>query len=571
MSAPSLARITRNVKKLEKPRPLKISGNHNRLSTIDGRLNSVEDIMALADTVSMHLANANFDQLLRVNIISICNNLKLFGQQLETVYKDQLDRIFVAFRNGCRDERLDYLSRIHLLEAIELRASNWQGCDNLTAYYKAKNTVENQDLLPVPDTPTLLSVAPPLLGTSSSPVQSQAPLLGPGEVIKTSGKFAKPTKIPGKNYCKDEVVIRNSDSGKVMGIKGRRVHMIEELSETIISFQRVNPGAKERLVQITGPNEEKINHAKQLIEDTIRRNASPIRLEQPDKERMGGSSSSLNSSASDESNRFPDVRRSALLHSFSTNDASLGEYKYTVTVGNQSVKITGTNLDLVRTAKLVLDEHFNQDPEQFYGTGNFCTTYEDEPKTPSTPLLVAPPGKFSSVSRVDSQDSNATSESDETYKAPLTLEPAPSSSPALDTISVSQLTVVRQPLFPDASREVFEQAETSPRAVDVNARNRRACFAHTSSQQKKDESAVTKTEAQSTGITGKYSREYLLELALSPLSRKEPKNWERIMLYSIAKKVPELFDPVSYIQKCQESDGSNTVLSATETESADLD
>lgn len=26
----------------------------------------------------------------------------------------------------------------------------------------------------------------------------------------------------------------------VMGIKGRRVHMIEELSETIISFQRGN-------------------------------------------------------------------------------------------------------------------------------------------------------------------------------------------------------------------------------------------------------------------------------------------------------------------------------------------
>lgn len=40
------------------------------------------------------------------------------------------------------------------------------------------------------------------------------PLLGPGEVIKNSGKFTKPTRIPGKNYCKDEVVIRNSDSGK---------------------------------------------------------------------------------------------------------------------------------------------------------------------------------------------------------------------------------------------------------------------------------------------------------------------------------------------------------------------
>lgn len=47
--------------------------------------------MALADTVSMHLASANFDQLLRVNIISICNNLKLFGQQLETVYKGMVN------------------------------------------------------------------------------------------------------------------------------------------------------------------------------------------------------------------------------------------------------------------------------------------------------------------------------------------------------------------------------------------------------------------------------------------------------------------------------------------------
>lgn len=39
-------------------------------------------------------------------------------------------------------------------------------------------------------------------------------LLPPGEVIRNSGKFPKPTKIPGKTYCKDEVVIRNADSGK---------------------------------------------------------------------------------------------------------------------------------------------------------------------------------------------------------------------------------------------------------------------------------------------------------------------------------------------------------------------
>lgn len=49
--------------------------------------------------------------------------------------------------------------------------------------------------------------------TLATPTEPPA-LLAPGEVIKPSGKFPKPTKIPGKNYSKDEVVIRNADSGK---------------------------------------------------------------------------------------------------------------------------------------------------------------------------------------------------------------------------------------------------------------------------------------------------------------------------------------------------------------------
>jgi hypothetical protein len=109
------------------------------------------------------------------------------------------------------------------------------------------------------------------------------------------------------------------------------------------------------------------------------------------------------------------------------------------------------------------------------------------------------PGKFSDISKVDSQDSDATSESDETYKAPVTQEAAHTSSSGHDSTVGSLLTVVRQPLFPNASKEAFEQAETSVRVIDVNARNRRACFAHTNSQQQKDESAVSRIEGQSTG------------------------------------------------------------------------
>lgn len=166
---------------------------------------------------------------------------------------------------------------------------------------------ENISASPVLHDISMLDTSP-----SSALTPNMPNMLNPGELIRTSGKFGKPTKIPGKNYSKDEVVIRNADSGKgeicsqyiflgfnssevmvsseyiyfaykmgfqssqwkkvfkqvwirvhvhtfyinwpyfshsfcclstqkntkVMGIKGRRVHMIEELSETIISFQR---------------------------------------------------------------------------------------------------------------------------------------------------------------------------------------------------------------------------------------------------------------------------------------------------------------------------------------------
>lgn len=98
-----------------------------------------------------------------------------------------------------------------------------------------------------------------------------------------------------------------------------------------------------------------------MIEDTIRRNASPVRLD-GSAAGIGAavSCSSLTSSNSDEAQ--PLVSRntvqqkvrpagaSVLLHSLSTNDASLGEYKYTVNVGQHSIKITGDNIELVRVS-----------------------------------------------------------------------------------------------------------------------------------------------------------------------------------------------------------------------------
>ncbi|XP_060800512.1 eukaryotic translation initiation factor 4E-binding protein Mextli isoform X2 [Amyelois transitella] len=353
----TLTKMTRTVKKLEVPRPLKstTSSAHNRNSVLDVKINSVDDLIVLTEAVAYQMMQGNFDRALQSNVATMYSNLKLYGAQLESLYKDFLDRYFVVFRNGSQDERLDKKTRLHLLELIELRAKLWQGSDYMSQYYRHRGTHAEPLLVPTMEgSGTGGAASPPLAAPAEPPT-----LLAPGELIKPSGKFPKPTKIPGKNYSKDEVVIRNADSGKVMGIKGRRVHMIEELSDTIISFQRVSPGAKERLVQITGPNEENVNHAKHLIGDTIRRNASPVRLDaEPG---LRASRASLDSGPDDDEPRHreksPHSNR-ALLHSFSTNDAALGEYKYTVTFGQHSIKITGNNLDLVKTAKLVLDEYF---------------------------------------------------------------------------------------------------------------------------------------------------------------------------------------------------------------------
>ena len=126
-------------------------------------------------------------------------------------------------------------------------------------------------------------------------------------------------------FSQDEVVIRNADSGKVMGLKGRRVHMIEQLTETVVSFQRVVPGARERLVQITGPGNDNIVQAKLLIEETIRRNQSPI----PRDDLMGSPNDSLGSCEGD-------TRRNTLIAD--REAVPLTEYKYTVNIADECIR-----------------------------------------------------------------------------------------------------------------------------------------------------------------------------------------------------------------------------------------
>ncbi|XP_017858152.1 PREDICTED: eukaryotic translation initiation factor 4E-binding protein Mextli isoform X3 [Drosophila arizonae] len=474
--------LGRAVKNIEAPRPLKTQSR----SSLKNSYLVIEELIQLIDNVTVGLQSCNATT---ESITLLLHNLRVHGPQLEAVSKDTLDRAFVVFRNASLDERLNIMTRLKLLELIELRANSWEDKDTI-AYYKSKQQVSSIELPAetyqhdaagvVGNQQAFLSTSPTFGGTGGggssmgalvgvdsaaaaafnaatlaaaqaaaiaavgSPNQQHL-LLPPGAVIRNSGKFPKPTKIPGKTYCKDEVVIRNADSGKVMGIKGRRVHMIEELSETIISFQRVNPGAKERLVQITGPAEDKINYAKQLMEDTIRRNASPVRLEPaPSAGGAGGSCSSLNSSNSDDAvavqPRTPSgssslanrlsfnsaqnfMTATAAAHQMSQHHqqqqqhqgqhhhhhqqqvanaaaaatAAAGEYKFTVNVGQHLIKITGDCCELVRVAKLVLDDYFSSSEflaSMEAGAAFDGTSMVSPVTTPSTPLPGSGPPQF---------------------------------------------------------------------------------------------------------------------------------------------------------------------------------
>ncbi|KAL1491097.1 hypothetical protein ABEB36_011746 [Hypothenemus hampei] len=361
----------------------------------DGVMVAVEGVLQAVDQVAALLASNISDINYKDSIINLCQHLKVYGAYLEILYKEQLDHAFKIFRDKAQDDiRVDMLSRLHLLELIELRAKGWKGTDGMNMYYKKKlNQCSQVDVM----NDSMISLSDSM--SSVLNLNSSPPLLGPGEVLKPSGKFSKPTRIPGKKYCKDEVVIRNADSGKV------------------------NPGAKERLVQITGANEDSINHAKQLIEDTIRRNASPVREGSSGAGGpLTGSSSSINSSASDDSALPSSARASrALMHSLSTPDANLGEFKYTVIANGHTIKITGDNLDLVRTSKLVLDEYFSGEPihdmAQFYSFDSLPQPIlpEDDVETenpftrsdPPTPMLLTNGQASDSNSTANSKDATA--------------------------------------------------------------------------------------------------------------------------------------------------------------------
>ncbi|XP_015788571.1 uncharacterized protein LOC107365535 isoform X2 [Tetranychus urticae] len=263
-------------------------------------------------------------------VTEVCKYLKNKGKDLDRGnYKEALNHYFNTIRNLSRNTNLDPSSRTKLLEVVELRAGNWGTTDDHAAFYdKKKMPLSNSQRVNQPTHVNLTtSTSSPIIPSngSQSSQESDDTVIAPlssEDIIKNSGKFQKPVKVPGKNFLKDEFVIKNSDSGKV------------------------NPGAKDRLLQITGPDESSINKAKYYIEDTIKRNASPIPCDQQTQTNQLNQTRNITSASSPAVNKLL------------SNEEPNTPHMQTISIGNDIVIIASSVPKLALEARTVLEDHF---------------------------------------------------------------------------------------------------------------------------------------------------------------------------------------------------------------------
>ena len=86
---------------------------------------SLEDVVSLVEKVTKDLSSHTYDTSTQDAIKDVCINLKHHGPSLESTDRAVLDNLQQVLRFACRDNNLDLVSRVYLLEIIELRALKW--------------------------------------------------------------------------------------------------------------------------------------------------------------------------------------------------------------------------------------------------------------------------------------------------------------------------------------------------------------------------------------------------------------------------------------------------------------
>lgn len=298
---------------------------------------SVDQQLQLMNTINNMVRASQFTSQLANTIFTLCAQLKTSGSMLEQSHKNELNKVFTSLRQACcRDNgQLGTPCRLKIMELVELRAMNWRTNLAHSQYYvnrpegqhdpaptvgipqssisSSPSQMTSSVTSPVPQSPQppMHSFVPqnpmmfqdpmgggpnaggiffiPAASTWMNPLMPIPPnpflphsMMPPDHQMflrQRSLNNKKPNLLNKTLQLRHEMIIRNSDSGKIMGVKGRRVAAVEQLTNTVISFQKVDAKSKERTLTITASTMEDIERAKDMIIDTIRRNMSPIRTD----------------------------------------------------------------------------------------------------------------------------------------------------------------------------------------------------------------------------------------------------------------------------------------------------
>jgi len=136
----------------------------------------------------------------------LANNLKVLGPQLEASNKELMDSFNSCLVEACRDESLDLVARVHMLEIIELRTMNWKTNENVTNYYKQKLAqIETESLSP--------KTAPVILNPSAPDFSPRPPSSEQGEKrekLRNSKSTSSFRISPVQELEKDSLLISGS-------------------------------------------------------------------------------------------------------------------------------------------------------------------------------------------------------------------------------------------------------------------------------------------------------------------------------------------------------------------------
>ncbi|KAH7936566.1 hypothetical protein HPB49_001420 [Dermacentor silvarum] len=362
---------TKYVRKLERPRPLRpaeppgfdltplLCSADDMTSSIDGVMCASADELLLSQMESLCASIGNGNHGATV-LYDVCSLLKVKGADMEPVFKDQLDRLFITLRNASRDDKLNAIGRLMLLELIELRAMGWQSDEDTMEYYDRKFGELGFESF-VPDDAFAVKLACEFKQKQQQEQRSQmetvkaetkpaaAPILPwASQEIKNPENSANPQSASYQGPLKGEVAFQNYSIWKESpNLQDRQMQKESGTSDMPVKatrqhFLRNEEGVKNANASTQGQQTEGVVEMAKVISEDITQYSGPPMQD----------GKWANGTTTDYLNMFQKTAPAVA-------DGDVKTFVETITVGTDVVQISGTNGTIVNMSTCVLRNFFS--------------------------------------------------------------------------------------------------------------------------------------------------------------------------------------------------------------------